>query len=48
MPTTKFLTLPDKSQLAYAEYEDPNGHHVFVFYFHGLLYSRLEPKDILL
>ena len=40
MPTTNFLTLPDKRQLAYAEYGDSNGHPVL--YFHGLISSRLD------
>ena len=41
MQTTNFLTLPDKRQLAYAEYGDPNGHPAF--HFHGSPSSRLEP-----
>ena len=41
MKTTNLLTLPDKRQLAYAEYGDPNGYPVF--YFHGGGTSRLEP-----
>lgn len=41
MQTTNFLTLPDKRQLAYAEYGDPNG--LPVLYFHGAPSSRLEP-----
>ena len=31
MQTLNFLTLPDKRQLAYAEYGDPNGHPVLYF-----------------
>ncbi len=41
MQTTNFLTLPDKRQLAYAEFGEPNGHPVL--YFHGGLSCRLEP-----
>jgi pimeloyl-ACP methyl ester carboxylesterase len=41
MKTTKFLTLPDDRQLAYAEYGNPDGHPVL--YFHGHPSSRLEP-----
>ena len=41
MQTTNFITLPDKRQLAYAEYGDPKGHPVL--YFHGGISCRLEP-----
>jgi pimeloyl-ACP methyl ester carboxylesterase len=41
MKLINVLTLPDKRQLAYAEYGDPNGHPVL--YFHGAPSSRLEP-----
>lgn len=41
MKTTNFLALPDKRQLAYAEFGNPNGHPVL--YFHGGVSCRLEP-----
>lgn len=41
MKTTNFLSLPDKRQLAYAEFGHPSGHPVL--YFHGGVSCRLEP-----
>ena len=41
MPATNLLTLPDKRQLTYAEYGDPNRHPVL--YFHGGISCWLEP-----
>ena len=41
MQTTNLLTLPDKRQLAYAEFGESNGHPVL--YFHGGVSCRLEP-----